>query len=271
MVRCLHRGWIQCVALGLIVLAPIPVAAQTELEEAGRLFNEANFEDALEVLDAAEQGSGLDRAGVVRALVLRALVQHALGDPDELDRALRELATIEPSYSLDVSIPPAVRGRLEVILSRDVQPLGLTVETSAVSGGYQITVRVDGDRDGVIRGITIFSRIPDGEWLQNDGNMARIPLARGSELDYYVQGIGPGGALLLSEGSAEEPLHIGEGEAPVIIEPPIEPVEPTRISPWVWVGISAGVVVVTAVVLGAVLGTRQVDNTSVGPLEIDWP
>ena len=280
--RC-HRGRgaklagliVGAAAVAVVMAAPAIASAQSELDEAQQLFEEANFETALAVLETAEQGSGLDRDGVIRLLLLRALVHHALGNRRALDESLRALATIAPDFPMDSSYPPAVSGRFEVVRAQTAEPLALSVETSAVSGGYEISASVVGDTGRLIREIQIATRIPEGEWLINEGSTARIPVAEGTVVDYYVSAIGPGGAVLLNEGSADEPRHLGHAStrAPSDLEQSLEtPVEPPqrRISPWVWVGTGAAVAVVTAVVLAAVLATRDPSDTNVGPLEIDW-
>ena len=86
-------------ALGVafaLTLGVVSSPAAAQLDEARRLYDEAEFEPALTALDRAAEGEGLALADAVALLELRAELHLALEDAAAIDRDFVQLVTIAP-------------------------------------------------------------------------------------------------------------------------------------------------------------------------------
>lgn len=262
--------------------APRAWAESAQLAEAARLVEEADFERALEALEAADEARDLGRADVVRLLALRALVNHALRNDREIDADLTRLAALEPGFAFEETVPPALQARLQRIRARLEAPLDLHVEAREIRGGYKIDVRVEGDEGALVRELAIAARLPGGDWVRTEGVSASIPVRGGGAIEYFVQALGPGGAVLLEDGSEAAPRRVGADEEARVGEP--EPdggagagaaggeERPRRRRAWPWAlfGTGLAALVAGAVVAGVLLG-RQEQGTQLGAPEVEWP
>lgn len=257
-------------------------ADHPRLDEAARLIGEASFEDALEALAEVEGADHLTRDEVLRLLVLLSLVHHALGNEPELDSNLTALASIEPDHTFASNVPPTVQARFETLQSELEGPLDLEVEGRRIRGGFQIDARIQGDDGDLVEETQIYARLPGGEWVQTEGRTASIPVRGEGAVEYYVVALGPGGAVLLTEGTEFEPLLIGtagdgnlSGDPsgdPATTVPPVEDPEARERRAWPWALLGTGIaaIIVGAVVAG-VLVSRQNQGTQLDAPTVDWP
>jgi hypothetical protein len=105
----------------------------------------------------------------------------------------------------------------------------------------------------------------------------------GGAVEYFVQALGPGGSVLLEEGSEAAPLRVGTeteaqgGEPEPVVGATDRPVttggveRPRRRAwPWALFGTGLAALVAGAVVAGVLLG-QQDQGTQLGAPEVQWP
>lgn len=202
------------------------------IERAEKRLEAAEFERALSLLEQAEKDPALTRADALRLLELRALGQLALGDQRAAQRALVELAALDPEHAFApgsspdllaafskarASVPPAPR----LMVERKVQPDGVSLE-----------VHVLGDELGLVRAVTLWTRVGDEAWREQPGARAQLAVAPGQSVQYRASAGGLGG----SELARTEP------ETWLRAAPERKPIAASRF-PWLYVGIVAGAVV----------------------------
>ncbi len=268
------------VLVGLSIVSPVRAEQAEGIAEAAGLVEMADFEGALGVLEATEAAGGLNRASVLRVEALRALIHYALSNQGEMDRALGRLASLEPAHEFDDTVPPALQERFERVRRGLDGVLRVEVEAREIRGGFRIDVTLHGDIGELVGETLIFARLPGGEWVRTEGSRASIPARGDAAVEYYVNAIGPGGALLLDEGSEEAPLIVGTPGADTtnlrvqeVIRDAAVISEETerRTSPWVWVGLGLGAAAVAAGIVTAVLLTSGGQTTNLGSPEVEWP
>ena len=204
MVRVLAGSFLCLAALS----RAYPAAAQPAIDEARRLADRAEFEQALQVLEGAEAGNDLVAEGVVPLLRLRAIAEFALGSDRALGRDLARLAALgwQPPAD-DVLLPPALLQRYADVRQR-VTPLGVSVEVERGAGAVRLSASLRGDVDGLVRAVRFHTRLAGGSWLTSDGREARALTPDESTVEYFAEVLGPGGAVLVHEGSETDPLAV---------------------------------------------------------------
>jgi hypothetical protein len=233
------------------VIAQSAVAhAHPLIERAEKRLEAAEFERALSLLEQAEKDPALARADALRLLELRALGQLALGDQRAAQRALVELAALDPEHAFPpgtspdllaafskarASVPPAPR----LMVEREVQPDGVKVE-----------VHVIGDELGLVRRVTLWTRVGDEAWRSRPGPSVQLAAAPGQRVQYRASAEGLGGSELAST----------EPETWLRATPERKPIAASRF-PWLYVGIVAGAVVIagttTALLLSGGDGSQR--------------
>lgn len=265
----------------LCFFAEASARAHPILDEVRRLVAEqAEFEVALLLLERAADEEGLTRADVVELLELQALVFHALDRENDLDRALNQLVALEPEVPL-ASSPPTVQQRFhELAARRGEVRLDLEVEVERTGDGFVIRTQVDGDDHGLIRELRVFHRLPDGDWRRSAGDVVHVYAGAVASLELYAQGLGPGGAVILSEDSEEQPqiIMVERDRSPIADDSVMggagdeEPRRRLRAWPFVVVAISTAAVV--AIIVAAVFVSINDDaegETQFSPPHVDWP
>lgn len=222
------------------------------IAEARNQYEEGEVEQALETVSRAEHTSDLSRENLLSLLELRILILRARGDDEQVSQELQRLASIAPDRAPADEFPPALRERLAGV--RATLPGGLSVQAraNATATGVEVTAEARNDVASVVREVRVYARAPDSAW--SDGlDRLDVPVTSG-RVDYYAVAVGPGGAPVAEHGSAEEPrvflfpelrANGSSGEA---------------VSPWVWVGITAGAAAVVAAVVVVVVLATSSDN-----------
>ena len=253
-----------------------PGAASAQLDEGVRLYEDADFRGALEAFDRAIE-EGLSREQLARLYLVRAQVRFALDDQAEMMRDAARLAAVDPQHQLGRAVPPQVREAFEE--ARELGA-GLTLEAIAepMPDGVRIGATVDGDPGDVVREVRIAGRpVGSREWIVGTDGSLEVP-SSGGAVEWYVEVIGEGGAVVRSEGRPDAPRAFGRSES-VASEPPsdiVTPVEQYRgeedeeggVPVWLVVGggVLGAALVVTAVVLIASSGGTSDDTQLSAPM-----
>lgn len=250
-----------------------PSLEQAPLDEAERLIvEEAGFEAALDQLAVVAREGELDREGAVRLLALRAVVELALERGDAAGRSLRQLHQLDPAHAFPRWVPPRVRDAFAAVAEAPPPPLGVSAVAGHEGEVVQVVVAVEGDAHGLVERVRIHARPPEGEWVTHLGHTLEV---RAEALSYYVEVLGPGGAVLVADGSREAPRRVlpPAVPAPEVLEitsapPPQEGSDDAL----VWGLVGGGVLVLAAVVtVIVVLATTPPPQTDFGALDPGWP
>jgi hypothetical protein len=255
-------------AAGLLYL-PAVAAAHPLVDRGQRLFEEAEFQGALEAYSQAEQASDLTREDLVRLYQQRALVHHAMGNEAELENDVFRLATLEPRLQLGNDVPPAVRQTFEAAKERVTDALRVVGNAETMPGGVRVTARIENDLSALVQTIRVSTRVGDGEWRTAEAANVEVPAPAGARVQYYAEAIGPGGALVAWSGSRSDPRIAGGAEAGAGGEP-VGPVDGGGGGVPVWVFIAGGVAVVVGVVVIVLLtssGASDQSDVTVGGVE----
>ncbi|MBX3247589.1 MAG: hypothetical protein KF901_10470 [Myxococcales bacterium] len=256
-------------SLGLWVAGGGPLEAQdarASLERARQLLDQARFEDAQRAFDQAlEATSGLDREAVLQALRGRATASYARRDAEGARRDLRALLALEPTLTLDRTAPPGLRRLLEEARV-DAPAIDVRASAEAFPGGVELRGVADGE---LVRLVRVRHDGGEGSWRAEG---ARVRVGAIDVVRYYVEAVGPGGAVIASYGSRERPLFAEPG--PPLLGSSVAPSqgderEAPRRRRWpVALGVIAGVLVVGAAV-SVVAITQRDPRTQLGrPIEV---
>lgn len=178
--------------------------AQSNLERAIEAYESGELETAEQALGEVPQDS-LSRDDVIQWLVYRALVAHVSGDAEELDASVLQLATLGENDPLGRRAPPPVRTAYENALQRVSDALSVDASASVQAGGVSVEARLRNDMGALIESIRVRARAPGGEWLSNDGEPRVFVPTTGSTVELIVEAIGPGGSVMASQGTDEQP------------------------------------------------------------------
>lgn len=196
-----------------LVLAPSVAYAHPAVDRAMALVLEGDYEAARPALDAAMSRDDLSRDDLVALLEARALLFHGAGDDAGLTQTLRALASFAPTHTFGPRFPPDL-ARRSVAIGREMQGRLRIRATQAPSAvGVRLEATVEHDAASLVRRLRI--RVFDagaGQWREAT---PPVEAAAGRELLAFVEAIGPGGAVIAAEGSADAPIHVrGPGFTP---------------------------------------------------------
>lgn len=193
-------------ALLVTGLAPASAKAHDTVDEARAHFEEARFVDALRALATAEASDDLSRDDLAELYALRATTHLALGNAEEMSNDLHRLAVVDATYTFDRRAPPdLVRGLAEA-RAATVGTLRFVADPSQVDGGASVAASVSGDELGLVHRVEVFAR-PAGNNAWQQATDAPLLVSTDGVVEYYAHAIGPGGAVLASVGTPEEPLR----------------------------------------------------------------
>lgn len=259
-------------ALGLF-LSHAPFALAHPLVDQGkRLYEEADFSKALDVLDRAESLSNLTRKDLVEELTTRALVYFAMGQDSSLQATLVRLASLEPNAPLPKYVPPPVRERFESV-RKNAKGGAVKVVASAQRQQNIIAIKTAAHNDAgkLIEEIRIYTRSHNEGWRESARENVEVPIGVGIKVEYYAEAIGPGGAVIATDGTKTSPKFMeaaaaagagavdGAGTAAMTAAD-----SGGGVSPWLIAGI-AGVAVAAAVVIYFIVKGNSSEDTQIGP------
>ncbi|MGE0784795.1 MAG: hypothetical protein AB7S26_03830 [Sandaracinaceae bacterium] len=229
-------------SIGLAVALPSTALAHPLVDEGVRRFEEAELEAARDVLTRAEASEGLTREDVVRLYETRALCNAALGDADAMDADLARLAALAPDHRLNPAAPPEMVSRFEAHRARGVTAPPVAAEASMRDGRIVVTAGLRGDDPlRLVRRVRVGAR-GEGEPAYRLSDGAELVLDEGlaSPIAYFAEGVGAGGVVLSSDGSADDPHLFRFGDDGGGID---------ETALFIGLGIGGGVVVLAAIVI----------------------
>lgn len=249
----------------LVLGIPIAASAHPLVDDGIERLEAADFEGAERAFAAAEAASDLTLADLVQLLEAQAVLHLGLHQPEELDRDLARLASIDPTHVFAPGRPPELAAIFGAVRRRVRERLHVQIYAQASPTGVSIVVNVFGDADGLSRRVGIHARTGDGPWFVGSSRELAVPALPGTTVEYWAEAIGPGGAPIATSGSADQPLRF---TVPAAIQP-----APTGIAPetpssdsvteerrgskaWIWVTV-AGVVVTVAAAAAIVYFVRS--------------
>ena len=240
------------------LFSPVVAAAHPLIDQARDRFRSADFPGAIEALDAADRATDLDRDDAVELYELRAVIHMALRQRDEADRALRALASLSPSHSFAREAPPDVVDRFRILRETVPGRVAIEVARRETTNGLLLTPRALDDPLGLIRRTRVHARVDAGDWQTSDDRALAVDASDGQTVEWYAEGIGPGGAVIATVASESAPMRFSAGE---------DPLGDGGTSAWIWVGLGVGAVaiaVAVAVILSATSGDP--DTRVEGPI-----
>lgn len=193
------------------MLLPAAAWAHPLLERAQRLYDEAEFQQALDVYAQAEQATDLSRDDLVALYRQRALVHHAMGNASEVELDLFRLATLEPDLQLGNQVPPAVRRAFDEAKGRVTGPLRVTASAERIPSGVRVSAQIENDLAAIVQSVRIVTRTGDESWSTVERPSAEVPAAAGASFEYFAEALGPGGAVVAWAGTRSDPRRLGEG------------------------------------------------------------
>jgi hypothetical protein len=242
------------------------VHAQDDLAAASAAFERAEFAEAIEAYDRAASGDGLTRAQVLVLLEGRALARHATRDPAGAEADLVALLSLEPEAELGETAPPALRRELERLRGEAAGRIELGADASRVPDGFVVTSRVRNDVASLVSAVRVHWQA-QGEWQRAEGREVRVPA--GSSLSYYVEAIGPGGAVLASHGTLDSPERVGALETTTVEEMRPAPPPPSDDSGlWIGLGVGAAVIVAAVAIVLAIVLAPPPGTQPMAPMEL---
>lgn len=236
-------------ALALWLLQATPALAHPLLDQARQQADRAEFERALLTLSKAESEAVLTRDDVVQLYLQRALIHFALRVPAAMAADLELVATLEPTLSLDASLPPDVRDAFP----RRARQLHLEVEASSEPDNVHLRLQVEGLRTDLVKAVKLTGRAEHGEWSSADAPQLHIEAAPGSTVEYYAVAYGPGGSELATLGSWSAPERVTP--APLTATRIVEVEREDGDGALVW-WVAGGLTLVGAVTVGLLLATQ---------------
>ena len=204
-------------ALGALTAAavacPLPAVAQGPVDRAIHLYERGEFERAEAAFREAEEGDELTRADLARLLATRALLHFAAEHAEAMERDLLALALIQPDYALGERAPPAVRRAFRRARGHASARLALDLAAARRGDAIEVRATVAHDLIDLVRRVELAARAPGEEWVRSA--TGRVQLPGGAEVvEAHAEAIGPGGAVLLSEGTEEAPQVLRLDAAP---------------------------------------------------------
>ena len=184
---------------------PSAALAHPLLDQAVASYEEADFSNALSAFVEAEKRTDLTTSDLMTLFEMRALVYHAMGQEDEMRQDLQRLASMRPTHRLGRIAPPSVRDAFDAVREETRGAISIDISAQASPGQLRITAKVKRDITGIGTALRIFTLADRGEWNRADGDKAIVELPDGGEVRYYVELLGPGGAVVTHRGTEADP------------------------------------------------------------------
>lgn len=260
-------GSASLVVVTALVCDASSASAQAWEHEAIAIARAGRASEAIERLERAEAEEVRARSELVALHALRAELRDALGAHDAARIDLRRLAALDPTRDL----PSSATLELRRALDEERAALGgaLAVDVDVQRGAGRAVVRVHARHapSGLVQAVRVSVRSArDGRWQVLHGDEVDIPIESIDALDLAIELLGPRGIVLATRGTTALPEHFAGTTAGEIAAREERSGDDTLV--WV-VGVSVGVLVVTAAVLGLVstVGSQESDHTAVdGPV-----
>lgn len=246
----------------VVWLEPATAHAHELVDEGRRLYEEAEFVAALDVLGRATAGDSLTSEDLPPLLELRALVHTALGDTAAAEEDLRVLAAIAPDHTMGREIPPDLsRAFASIRAGSDGSPR-LRATPTATAQGVIVEVTLENDWASVVRAVRIRARAGEtGAYTEAVDAPLLVGTPMGEAVSYYAEAIGPGGAVVARVGTEAEPLRFAAATTTETGGGGIDPI------PFI---IAGGAAVAVGVIIAVIVVTTSsgAPNTVVEPFTV---
>jgi hypothetical protein len=193
-----------------------------------------------------------------------------MGNADAMRADLARLVSIAPGHALDRRAPPDVQTALLEARTASPGPIRLSASPEPSPAGVTVRAEVSRDPSGLVREVRVVGRIRGtARWQRASDAPLFIAADAASVIEYYAEAIGPGGAVLARNGTEGEPLSAGgHGVTTDGAEASESGGEGT--SPWLFVGIGAGVLILgAAIVIIAVGASSGQPDTQPSPFRVE--
>lgn len=221
------------VLVSVLVVCPA-LAANPKLEEARRLVEDLELEQAAKVLDAAERIEGNSRAEVLEILALQGMAYGTLGKDAKAHDAFRELLLLDPGYKLPADQPPRVRTPFFEAKSwtQDNGPFTATPSAEVKDGEVRaLTVTMSKDLLRLARSVRFHLRVDGAERTEDvalAGGKASAK-ASGPRVAWRYEVLGTHARVLLEGAEREDGVS---SPAVASVEPAVVIGEAPRSSGW---------------------------------------
>jgi hypothetical protein len=99
----------------------------TLIQQASVLYSEAEFEEALKLLEQAVRIPGNSREQLIRIYHIRGLCQGSLGQYEATREAFARLLALSPGFQLSVDVAPRIRKHFDELSTQKPQHLALSL------------------------------------------------------------------------------------------------------------------------------------------------
>lgn len=273
--------------LGIITLfafawaLPASVRAHPMLDRAVASYEEANFETALRMFDAAARNADLSVEELLELFEMRALVHHALGDDTAMRSDLRRLNAVRPSYQLGRLAPPPVRAAFEEIreLNEGARGVELRIDEESFDGAPWMVARVLRVPDGLVDHVTLQCSVSnDSKTISrtSQGTQVRLRLPESGDHNgcAATARTRQGGVLFSATMNASVPLRLPKSRKGLEM-PQYQPhadAPKAKKKKWPWIVAVSAVVVGAGIATGVVLSQRSKNSSepAVGGVTVSW-
>jgi hypothetical protein len=183
--------------------------AHPMVEEGIRAYESAAFERAIELLSGAESQSDLSREDLVQLYRYRALAHAAMGANAALEADLRRVASLDAEIGREA--PPHVQRVFARVREGVPEPVALSLEVALGERGLRFAIGVENDVASLVVRTNLYTRT-GGSWRTSAERDVEVEAARDATVEYYAEALGPGGAVIVSEGTRDRPRTISRRE-----------------------------------------------------------
>jgi hypothetical protein len=209
------------------------------VDEGRRLYEEAEFDRAMDSLARAEQATDLSRPDLIELFRLRVLLRVAMEQPDAMEADVERLLSLDPTFDFGDSAPPEVNASVTGIRRRIAEAVGIEARVEPTATGLEVHARATNDAAGLVREIRVRARSGEGAWIGPLPPPLELAMEPDQSLSYRAELIGPGGAILAQAGTEAEPLVWSPGGGGGGDDSDL----------WIGVGVGIGVAVLAAAVI----------------------
>lgn len=198
--------------LALLAFAPAVAHAHPMVDQARREFDATRHRRALQLLEQAEEQRDLSRGDLIELLLLRAFAHRALRQMDLAEVDMFRLAGLDPARELGREVPPQLRRLFEQARERVPGPVRIEVHVERSGEVMTVTAEVLDDVAALATGFRLFGRAENGDVRQSTDSRLDVTVLPNQTGEYWAELLGPGGAVIASQGSEDAPLTIDATE-----------------------------------------------------------
>jgi tetratricopeptide (TPR) repeat protein len=262
------------VTVATVLWHPDFVLAHPLVDEARGHYEMAEFDAALATFARAEEADDLSVEDLAALFATRALVYLALDNRDAMNADLERLVSVAPDYDLDSRVPPDIRRGHAEMRARSPGPLRLRASPEPSAAGVTIEAHAERDAANLVREVRIRGRVAGASHWESAVDAPLLVPASGSDVvEYYVEAVGPGGAVLAESGRESAPLRASASarDGALVVPPGAgESDDDEGGGAWLWIGLGGAAAVGAAVVAILLLSGGGDPDTQVEPFTVSF-